>query len=180
MSEVQVASRYAKSLIDLAKEQKVLDSIKDDIELFLKTCRVTPVLRAVLKNPIISPSKKIAILKDVFKDILHSLIFSFFAIVIKKGRSGILYSTAKEFINEYNIYNNITTARVTSAVALSEENKKKMIDIVKNVTKGDVILTENINPQLIGGFVLNVGDKQIDTTILSQLQKVKKEFSKKW
>jgi F-type H+-transporting ATPase subunit delta len=58
MSEVKVASRYAKSLIDLAQEQNVLKSVRSDIEQFIDTCRVNPKLRAVLKNPIIGSEKK--------------------------------------------------------------------------------------------------------------------------
>src|SRR5688572_28099225 len=107
MSEIQVASRYAKSIIDLAKDQNSLEPIKEDMEFFIETCRDNPLLKAVLKNPIIGPDKKANILKGLFEDKLHPMILSFFMIVVRKGRSEILYTTAKEFINEYNIFKNI-------------------------------------------------------------------------
>ncbi|MGB4774545.1 MAG: ATP synthase F1 subunit delta [Daejeonella sp.] len=179
MSEIQVASRYAKSLIDLAQEQNVLEPVKKDIELFIEVCRANPTLKAVLKNPIISPDKKANILDDLFGNKLNPMILSFFKIVVRKGRSVILYATAKEFINEYNIRKNVVKATVTSAAPLSEENKKQIEEVVKQATKGEVILTSKVDADLIGGFVLKVGDKQFDASISSQLYKIKKEFEQK-
>ena len=176
MSEIQVASRYAKSIIDLAVEQNALEPIKKDIELFLGTCRVNPALQAILKNPIISLDKKANILDGLFGDKLHKMILSFFHIVIRKGRSEILYATAKEFISQYNIIKNVVKATVTSASPLSKENIAQIEDVVKQATKGEVILSAQVDPDLIGGFILKVGDKQFDTSLSSKLNKLKKEF----
>ena len=176
MSEIQVASRYAKSIIDLAVEQNALEPIKKDIELFLGTCRVNPALQAILKNPIISLDKKANILDGLFGDKLHKMILSFFHIVIRKGRSEILYATAKEFISQYNIIKNVVKATVTSASPLSKENIAQIEDVVKQATKGEVILSAQVDPYLIGGFILKVGDKQFDTSLSSKLNKLKKEF----
>ncbi len=179
MSETQVASRYAKSLIDLAKEQNALEKVKADIDFFTVTLRKNPKLQAVLKNPIISLDKKAAILKAIFGDKVHKIISEFFRIVVRKGRSQILYATAHEFINEYNRRNNIVNATVTSAAQLSDENKKRMETLIAQATKGRVLLTARTNPDLIGGFILKVGDKQFDASISSQLKKLKKEFDQK-
>ena len=176
MSEIQVASRYAKSLIDLAEEQNALEPVRKDIELFLETCRANPQLQAILKNPIIGLDKKANILEGLFADKLHKMILSFFKIMIRKSRSEILYATAKEFINQYNILKNVVKATVTSATPLSNENISRIEDVVKKATKGEVVLTVQIDPDLIGGFILKVGDKQFDTSISSKLSKLKKEF----
>jgi F-type H+-transporting ATPase subunit delta len=132
-----------------------------------------------LKNPIIGPDKKNNILNAVFADRLDLLILSFFKIVITKGRSEILYAIAKEFVNEYNVHKNIVRATITSAVPLNEENRRKIESTVAHVTKGEVILLEKVDPKLIAGFVLKVGDKQVDTSVFSQLQKLRKEFAQK-
>jgi F-type H+-transporting ATPase subunit delta len=176
MSEIQVASRYAKSLIDLAGEQNVLEVVKKDIELFLETCRANTELQAILKNPIISLDKKANILDGIFAGKLNEMILSFFKIVIRKGRSEILYATAKEFISQYNIIKNVVKATVTSASPLSKENISQIEEVVKKATNGEVILTSLVDPNLIGGFVLKVGDKQFDTSLSSKLNKLKKEF----
>lgn len=176
MSEIQVASRYAKSLIDLAGEQNSLEAVRKDIEMFLETCKANPELQAILKNPIIGLDKKANILDGVFGDKLNGLILSFFKIVIRKGRSEILYATAKEFINQYNILKNVVKATVTSASPLSKENISQIEEVVKQSTHGEVILTSIVDPKLIGGFILKVGDKQFDTSISGKLNKLRKEF----
>jgi F-type H+-transporting ATPase subunit delta len=179
MSEIQVATRYAKSILDLAEEQGSVEAISESVSYFLRVCKANSELRAVLKNPIVSPDKKIAILNQVFGPNVPPLILSFFKIVVSKGRAQVLYATAKEFVNLYNIKKGIVKATVTSAAPLSEENKREIESVVRETVKGEIVLQTKVNPSLIGGFVLQVGDKQFDTSISSRLQKLKKEFSQK-
>lgn len=179
MSEIQVALRYAKSLIDLAEEQNSLEKIKSDIEAFVQVLKENPQLQAVLRNPIIGPDKKFAILDQLFGSTIDPMILSFFKIVVTKGRSEILYATGKELLNEYNRRKGIYKATVTSAVPLSADNIREIEQVVKNATKGEVVLETKVDPNLIGGFILKVGDKQFDTSISSSLNKLKKEFSQR-
>ncbi len=127
MSEITVATRYAKSLIDLAVEQKSLEETRKDMELFSQTLRANHQLQAVLSNPIIAHSKKIKILEAIFGGKVSKVSDSFFKIMINKSRAEILYGTAKEFINQYNVIKHIVRAYVTSATPLSEANTKKII-----------------------------------------------------
>lgn len=177
MSEIQVASRYAKSLIDLAEEQNALEKVRTDMDFFIRTLRENPTLKAVLKNPILGPDKKSGILTQLFGPRLHPMIMTFFGIVVRKGRSEVLFETAKEFINAYNIRKNIVKATVTTAAPLSPENIKQVEDVIKQSTHGEIILTANVDPSLIGGFIIKVGDKQFDTSLSTQLNKLKKEFA---
>ena len=177
MSELTVASRYAKSLIDLAQEQNNLEAINNDMNFFLHTLKANPQLKAVLGNPIISQAKKIAILSDLFLGKVDKLSISFFNIMVNKGRGEVLFATAQEFNNQYNIIKHITKATVVSATALSEANKNKLLDEVKAAVGGEVILDAKTDPSLIGGFVLTVGDKQVDTSIANSLKKLKKDFA---
>lgn len=177
MSELQVATRYAKSLIDLATEQKVLDQVNEQMLLFVQVCDENSELVAVLKNPIISLDKKVAVLQGIFSGKVHAIVNAFFAIMVNKGRSGILLATAKEFINTYQQLKGIVRAKVTTAVALSDGAKKEITAAVKSMGANEVVLDITIDPSTIGGFVLQVGDKQIDTTLKSKLNKVKKEFA---
>lgn len=179
MSEIQVASRYANSLLDLAKERNSLEAIKSDLDSFLAVLRATPELRAVLKNPIISPDKKFSIIKEVFGPSVQEIVISFFKIVISKGRAEVLYETAKEFVNGYNRINGIIKASVVSAVQLTKENEAEVKRVVEQATQKKVMLETRVEPDLIGGFVLTVGDKQFDASISSSLSKLKKEFTQK-
>ena len=179
MSEIQVATRYAKSLIDLAQEQNVLEQVREDIGTFLSVMKENATLQAVLRNPIVPQDKKLGILDGLFQGKVHALILSFFKIVVSKGRGEILYATAKEFVNEYNVRKGIFKAVITSATELSPENIRQVEEVIKNATKGEVQLETRVDPDLIGGFVLKVGDRQFDTSLANSLNKLKKEFAQK-
>ena len=176
MSEIQVASRYAKALIDLAAELNIVEPVKTDIELFIDTCKANTELQAILKNPIISLDKKANILDAIFGDKLNKIILEFFKIAVRKGRANVLLASAMEFVNQYNILKNVVKATVTSSSPLSKDNISQIEAVVKEATKGEVILTTQVDPSLIGGFILKVGDKQFDTSLSGKLNKLKKEF----
>jgi len=125
MSEVTVAARYAKALIDLAQEQNAVEAMKNDMELFHHTLRVNPELKAVLANPIVSHTKKIKILDEVFSGKVGKASITFFKLMVNKSRGEVLYTTAQEYINMYDVKNHIIHANVVSATELSAENKKK-------------------------------------------------------
>ena len=178
MSEIKVASRYAKSLIDLAVENNALQASYNDMVLFEKVVDETPELEAILKNPIVPLDKKTGILNGIFADKVGTLTLTFFKIVVNKGRSAILFATAKQFVQQYNQIKGIVTADVTTATALSAAAKEQIVAIVKReLGANEVIVKEKINEKLIGGFILKVGDKQFDASIASGLSKLKKEFA---
>jgi len=179
MSELTVGARYAKSLIDLAEEQKSLEEVKGDMELFVQTAKASPELQAVLRNPIIAHDKKIKILEAIFSKKVSAATIGFLKIMINKSRGEVLYYSAQEFINQYNVKKNIIKALVTSATPLSDDNKTKIAALIKNEIGGNIILQTKVDPSLIGGFVLTVGDRQVDTSIASALKKLKSEFAQK-
>ena len=179
MSELTVATRYAKSIIDLAVENKSLEETRKDMGLFSQTLRAHHELQAVLANPIIGHARKIRILEAIFEKKINKVTDSFFKIMVNKSRAGILYATSKEFINQYNIIKHISRAYVTTAAPLSEENRKTIKAELEAATGGKIELHANVDAELIGGFVLTIGDRQVDTSIASDLKKLKKEFAQK-
>jgi F-type H+-transporting ATPase subunit delta len=176
MSEITVATRYAKSLIDLAKEQNVLEAVRADMSLFEQTVKANSQLEAVLRNPIIQQDKKAGVLVGIFGDKVNKITIAFFKLVVSKGRAELLYPTAQEFVNQYDVLKHIVRATVTSAVPLSADNRNQVIDEVKKIAAGEVVLTEKVDASLIGGFILTVGDKQIDTSVSSSLTRLRKDF----
>jgi F-type H+-transporting ATPase subunit delta len=177
MSELTVASRYAKSLIDLAQEQNTLDEINNDMVFFLHTLKANSELKAILGNPIISHTKKLNILTAVFETRVNKLSIAFYKLMINKGRGDVLYTTAQEYIDQYDVKKHITKASVVSATPLSEANMQKIMAEVKAAVGGEVDLETKTDPSLIGGFVLTVGDRQVDTSIANSLRKLKKDFA---
>lgn len=174
----KAGARYAKSLIDLSTEQNALEEIKNDMVLFEQVVSDHSELEAILKNPIVPLDKKLGILTDVFGAKVHQITSSFLKLVVNKGRSAILFDTAKQFVAQYNLIKGIVTAEVTSAIALTETSRAEVVSLVKKeMGANEVIVKEKVDEKLIGGFILKVGDKQFDASIASGLNKLKKEFA---
>lgn len=174
----KAGARYAKSLLDLSKEQNAVEEVKNDMVFFEQIVDGNSELEAILKNPIVPLDKKQGILEGVFGGKVHAITNSFFQLVVKKGRSSILFDTAKQFVQQYNAIKGIVTAEVTSASALTDANRTEVVNLVKKeLDASEVVVVEKVNPDLIGGFILKVGDRQFDASVASGLNKLKKEFA---
>jgi len=173
MSESTVAIRYAKSLIDLAQEQNVVDTVYQDMQFFKQIADENRGLMLALKSPVVRHDKKMAILEGVFKKNVSPVAYTVFTIVTKKNREGILYGIADEFIKLYNDRKGIVKAFVTSAMPLTDDLRKQFTKVVADSTGKTVELEEKVNEKLIGGYVLRVGDRQIDASIRKGLNDLK-------
>lgn len=174
-----VASRYAKSLLDLAIEKNMVDKVYDDMQFIKKTCESSHELLVFLKSPVIKMDKKIDVFKALFFSHTSELTNTYLELIARKKRATILPEIADAFVSQFKKHKNITTATITSAVKLDESSRKRALEIVKSNASGEVELVEKINPELIGGFVLRVGDKQVDNSVARQLQNLKKNFNTK-
>ncbi|PIQ22033.1 MAG: ATP synthase F1 subunit delta [Cytophagales bacterium CG18_big_fil_WC_8_21_14_2_50_42_9] len=176
MSDIRVASRYAKSLIDLAQEKGILEAVHADMQLFSKTVQENRDFKLFLTNPIINHGKKLAVLKSVFNNKVHTLTQTFFTIVTQKHREAILASVATEFIEQYNQIKGIEKAQITTAVPLTPEIRAQVIQKVAGLTGKTVQLEEKVDTNMIGGFILRVGDKLVDDTIRTDLRHLRNKF----
>jgi F-type H+-transporting ATPase subunit delta len=107
------------------------------------------------------------------------LSLSFLKLITQKHREGIIPEIAAAFNEQYKTNKNIFTAVVTSASGLDEKTREKVIDLVKSQMNGEVELTEKVDPSTIGGFILKIGDRQIDKTVARQLSNLKKQLINK-
>jgi len=179
MSDFRAAARYVRSLLGLAQEQGVLDDVHNDMQFIDKTCNESFELVSLLRSPIIKSDKKKAVLYKIFEGKVHPLTLAIIDIVARKNRESILPSIAREFHNAYNDFKGIQKATITSTVALDAEVRKEIEEIVKKLSDRKTIeLTEKIDSGLIGGFILNVGDKQLDASISSKLKALNLMFKK--
>lgn len=173
MSEQRVASRYAKSILDLAQEKNVVEQIYQDMELFLKVCNENKQLQAVLKNPIIYSYKKLAILEAIFEDKMNPITRYFFEIISKKNRETALFAIAKEFMVQYEVFKNIQRIQVTTTFPLTQALREDFVQSAQENLGKTVKLEEKVDADLIGGYVLRIGDQQIDYSVKNALQKMK-------
>ncbi|MBK9285471.1 MAG: ATP synthase F1 subunit delta [Sphingobacteriaceae bacterium] len=172
-----VASRYAKSLLDLSIENKQLEVVRKDMQIIDSLCKSNREFVLLLESPVVNTDKKIAILKSIFEKNISTLSLSFLNLIASKRRENYISHIASSFDAQYKIYKNITTVKIESAIALDAKLKESVLSLVKQNVKGEIELMEKVNPSLIGGFILTINDKQIDQSIASKLNKLKKDFS---
>lgn len=177
MSEAVVAYRYAKALIDFAIEQKVVEEVNNDMKLFAEICDQNKEFQAVMANPIVRHDKKKAILNNIFKSRVNEVTYSIFDVLTRKNRENLIYPISTEFQKLYVQLNNIEQATVTTVEPLSETQKSEFIKIVKDAGGKTVELIEKIDKELIGGYVLRVGDTQIDTSIRKKINNLRLELA---
>jgi F-type H+-transporting ATPase subunit delta len=169
----RIASRYAKSLIDLAQEKGKLEEVNNDMKLINSTIKSSAELRSFLKSPIINADKKLGVLNKVFLTSVTEITGKFIILLTDKGREPFLAEIAESFLIQYNTLKNITPVRITSAVKLDQATIDNMLaGLRKRENIQEVQLTELVDPSLVGGFTLQYGDKQIDSSIRSSLQKL--------
>lgn len=176
MSEQRVSGRYAKSLIDLAIEQKVLESIYADMVSFRKVLEQNHALVNLLKSPVVPGDKKMAVLHKAFEGSFQKLTLAFMDIVVRKKRDYYLPDIAAAFIEQYYEINMITTAHVKTAVSVSEQVTSEVRSFIEKQTGKKVMLETSVDPNLIGGLVIQMEDKLYDASISGKLRKAKQEL----
>ena len=177
MSEIRIASRYAKSLLELANEKRVLGPVLKDMQQFESICDSNRDFATMLRNPVINHFQKLTILKEIFKGKVHKMTLSMLEIISRKNRAMYLPEISKEFRRQYNAFQGITEAKVTTVIPLNKGLRTEFIEIIKKITGQDVELKEEVDDSIIGGFILKIGDRQIDDSINSRLQELKLKFS---
>lgn len=177
MSVARIASRYAKSLIDLSVERNKLDRVKQDVESFSQLTDVRD-FYLLLKSPIVKGDKKWSIIKEILKDNYDDLTMAFLKILVDKGRENYLPEIGKEFMDQYRKINHISVVTVKTATKLSEDQMKEIKAklVASTVTDQKVKLITEVDPDLIGGFVVEFDDRLYDASVKHQLRKLKKEF----
>ena len=174
MADQRVAARYAKSLLDLGKEMGTLSAVKEDMDLLSKTMAESRELRLLLRNPIVKHDKKLAILKAIFEGKVSDMTLRFFTILTEKNRESAIEGIGPEFLAQYNAMQGIQSAEVTSATPLTAVARLEIRKLVTQQTGlTEVQLTEKVDPELIGGFILRVGDNQIDDSVRTSLRRMR-------
>lgn len=173
----RAAIRYAKAVLDLAKDNGSVEAVLNDMKSVKATIEGSKELRNALNSPVIKADDKRAVLRQVFTDGTKETL-GLVDVLVDNSRANLLDGVADSFIAEYNKSNKIESATVTTAVALTPELETKVLAKVKELTGStNVTLTNEIDESIIGGFVLRVGDTQYNASIASQLGKLKREFS---
>lgn len=177
MSVHRIASRYAKSLIELAIDQGNLEVVTDDVRQFQALVKNRD-LYLLLKSPIVHADKKKQILKLIFGDKLDKLFMAFLNILVTKGREAYLPEIADEYLLQYKKVKHISTVKLTTASPLTQELQQAIHDKLQasNATDEHVELVSAVDSALIGGFVVEFEDKIYDASVKHKLDRLKKGF----
>lgn len=179
MPNPRLASRYAKSLIDLATERNLLEVVYADMQYLEAVCKASRELTNMLRSPVIKGEQKIKALGAVTKGKVSELTVAFNALLVKKGRESDLPEIASAFVDQYNEIKGIHKVKLTTAVEISD-NLKKSIQAKVQAERGlgTVELETAVDQRLIGGFVLEFNNNLVDASILRELKDIKKQFNK--
>lgn len=178
MADQRIASRYVKSLLSLAIDQNALEEVHRDMQMFDQVCESNRDFLVMMRSPIIKHDLKRDILEKLFRDRVHALTWAILDIITRKNREALLPAIADDFHRAYNEYKEIGFSRVTTAVKLDDSLRKEIIAVAQKLSRRQNIeLVEKVDPALIGGFVLNVGDQQIDASVASRLRSLRHSFS---
>ena len=176
MSDSRVAIRYAKAILDLAVENKVTGVVEKDMRSVVATIADSQELRGMLASPIVKYETKKIALMAIFKG-GHSITEGLITILIDNKRIGMLNEVALKYIILNEQLKGQDVAFVTTALPLTADLEKKILNKVAQLTGNEVTIKNIIDENIIGGFVLRVGDLQYDASISNKLSSLKREFT---
>ena len=172
----KVAKRYAQGLLDFTQESGNTATIFAEMKDVVKIMKDSKELKNFFASPIIDAKKKISVASQIFvqfSPVAQNLI----TLVIKQGRESHLQDIAQEFINKVEDLQGVQRVTLTVATQLSSKNTDEIIKtttLVDHTKNYDLKVV--VNPEIIGGYILRVGDQQVDASVRTKLNQVKKEF----
>ncbi|MEN8927839.1 MAG: ATP synthase F1 subunit delta [Flavobacteriales bacterium] len=175
MKNSKTANRYAKALLELSVEKGNLDAVYGNMQSLSETINESADLRSLIKNPTVKEEEKKNIFTALFGKTFDADTMKLVTLLTENKRADLIGEVSDQFIAQYRINKNIVTAEVTSAANLDDDQKKNILALLKH--DGEVEIVETINPALIGGFIVKVGDKQIDASIATKFKNLRKEIS---
>jgi F-type H+-transporting ATPase subunit delta len=175
MNESKITVRYAKALFALAKDGNAYEAMKSDMELLQQCVHDLPELQYVMSSPVIKVKEKIKLFEETFTS-FSPLTHSFIKMVLERRREEYLEGIARYFLTLLKSEQGIANAEVVTAVPLGEELRKSILNFITKKFNTKVDLHESVDDKLIGGFILRVGDSQIDASIASKLADIKQSL----
>lgn len=176
MDQSAITVRYAKAFFTLAKEKNNLDTLKTDIELVHDVCKDSNDFILLLESPIVKTSKKAELISSIFKNKVDSLTLNFLLLIAKNKREVNIPGICRNFLDLTRKDQNIKSAVLTTASEVNAETIKKIEALLGEKLKATIELSTQTNPEIIGGLVLRLEDKQYDASVATQLKNIKQEL----
>ena len=169
----KAAVPYAEALLELAKSNDSLKETTNDMNIVTQFLANSSDLKKFLGNPLITKDAKKNVVKDIFGEQIDGSTLKFLLLLVDRGRIEVLESIAQKFLELSYKQESIEIAKITSSIQLSADQQKSIAEKLKKITGAKQIkLALKVDPQLIGGFTIEIGSKMIDTSIRGQLKQI--------
>ncbi len=176
MNGSRAAIRYAKAILSFALEQQKEVEVNNDMLLVANTIQDSKELQLLLNSPVLKTELKKSALKEIFESKTSPLTIGLINLLIDNKRLPILGEVAKKYNVIFDSLKGIEVAKVTTAIPLTEELNQQVLRKVIEITGKQATIESIINPDIIGGFILRVGDIQYDASVANKLQVLKRQF----
>ncbi len=177
MPNPRLAGRYAKSILDLAIEKGQMEEVFADMKWLLSVTKSNRDFVNVLRSPVIKGDTKLKIIGAVTKGRISEITWAFIQLMTRKGRESFLPEIINAFVSQYKQHKEIFTVKLTTAVPVSDEIKQTLLEQIKKTSHmKNIELESKVNPEIIGGFVLEADDQLVDGSIAYDLREIAKQF----
>jgi F-type H+-transporting ATPase subunit delta len=172
----RAAIRYAKAILDIAQTSGTADAVNNDMKSIVNAVAESAELKDFLTSPIIKMDVKKSALSEIFSNIQKETT-SLFHLLFENKRFEILESIAKQYNNLYDESNGIEVAKVTTAFPITPELEAKVLAKISEFSNKKITIVNIVDPTIIGGFILRVGDQQYNASVANKLSELKREFA---
>lgn len=176
MAGTRAAIRYAKAILDTAHDKGVSAEVNNDMLVIASTINGNAELSTFIANPTTRVEVKESALSEIFSDV-NPVSKSLLRLLLENKRFEILSDIATEYSKLFEEMNGVEVATVTTAVPLDEEMKSKVLSKILTFSNKKVNIENIVDPAIIGGFILRIGDQQYNASVANRLQVLKRELS---
>ena len=177
IGDSKATRRYARALFNVALERNEVDDVARNLQTVTETVSDSPELMMVLHHPQLTRERRKAILLRVFENSIRPDVEHFLALLVEKDRATIIPGVAREFARLVDEYRGASDATVISAIELTAKQKDALIARLKSQMSLNVIrLQSRVDPAILGGLVVRVGDKLFDGSVYSQLNQLREQM----
>jgi F-type H+-transporting ATPase subunit delta len=176
MSGTRAAIRYAKAILEIADSKKVTSEVSADMALISSTINSNAELNIFIQSPTIKVEQKESALLEVFAS-ANAVTKSLFHLLLENKRFEILNVIALEYNKLFDIMNGVEVAKVTTAFPMDAALEAKVSAKIATFSNKKITIENTIDPSIIGGFILRIGDKQYNASVANRLQVLKRELN---
>lgn len=179
MNQSKIAIRYARAVFQTAVEAGAVEKVKEDFGILEHFMTTEPLFQHLLTSPLVSSQQKNTVFTNSFREHFSPISVEFLKLISRNRREAHLDAVIRNFYDLYKKYKGLLTVELQSVSPISEDLKKKIREVVQDRFHKEVQFREFVNPELIGGFIMQVEDFQYDASVSSQLKSIKNQLTQK-